>query len=246
MSAGIAAEKLGSLTSRMKQWQKMGFPEGTRGVGRGAKAEYGAAQIFQLLLMMKLLKLGMTPERAKSIIETGWDAFRYGIIHTLISQSRGDEDRHYFVVQMDALSDLTTPGADHDHVFVEFLINQDFADAWAKIDDDLTGEEREKADYVSFVVKNRLTGALVIEVDSLIYWVWACLKPMGIAPSIFADEFNHWHAELYVGGHRRQTDEERFYSLANRSALEHNVANIDVFAMSRDALATIPDEHRNG
>lgn len=246
MSVGIATEKLGSLTSRMKQWQKMGIPSGTRGVGKGAKAEYGAAQMFQLLLMAKLLKLGATPHRAKKIIRSGWDAFRHGIVHTLISQANSDGERHFFLVQMDALSDLTTPGADHEHIFVEIVTSQELSNAWGAAVQEMPTDDRERSEYTSFVVKNRLSGAIVIEIDSLIYWLWACLKPMGIAPSVFAEEFKSWHADLCIGGHLMQPDEERFYSLANRSAIEHNVADIDVSAMSRDALVLIADEHRNG
>lgn len=246
MSAGVATEKIGSLTSRMKQWQKMGFPQGTRGVGKGAKAEYGAAQVFQLLLMMRFLKLGVTPDRAKRIIETGWDAFRHGVIHALISQANGDGERHYFVIQLDALSELTTPGADHEHSFIEVVTNLELKSAWEEGGQDEPAETRERAEYASFVVKNRLSGAIVIEVDSLIYWLWACLKPMGISPSIFAEEFKKWHSDLCVGGHLNQPDEERFYSLVNRSAVEHDVATVDLSAMSRDALVSIADEHRNG
>jgi len=246
MSAGIVTEKIGSLTSRMKQWQKMGFPEGTRGVGKGAKAEYGAAQIFQLLLMVRLLRLGATPDRAKRIIETGWDAFRHGIVHTLISQANADGERHYYLIQMDALSDLTTPGADHEHIFVEIVTNEELRTAWREAVPDTSADQRERAEYSSFVVRNRLSGAIIVEVDSLIYWVWACLKPMGIAPSVFAEEFKSWHADLCVGGHLNQPDEERFYSLSNRSAVEHDVAKIDLSAMSQDALVLIPDEYRNG
>ncbi len=246
MSVGVVTEKIGSLTSRMKQWQKMGFPEGTRGVGRGAKAEYGAAQIFQLLLMAKLLKLGATPDRAKRIIESGWDAFRHGIVHALIDQANANGERHFFLIQMDALSDLTTPGSDHEHIFVEIVTSKELEHAWDDVAPEAAVDDPERAEYASFVVKNRLSGAIVIEVDSLIYWLWACLKPMGISPSIFAEEFKSWHGELCIGGHLIQPDEERFYSLANRSAIEHNVAGIDVSAMSRDALVSVREKHRHG
>lgn len=243
MSAGIAPAKLGSLTSRMKQWQKMGFPEGTRGVGKGAKAEYGAAQVFQLMLMMKFLRLGITPERAKSIIEDGWNAFCHGIVHALISQANADGERHYFLVQLDALSELTMPDSDHMPVFVDVVTKSEIASAWTELDGDPEGE-KERDFYSSFVVKNRLSSAIVMEVDTLIYWVWACLEKMEVSPSVFAEEINGWHTAQRECEHLSQKDEREFYRFSNRSAVEHDVADIDITALSREALSLIPDKYR--
>lgn len=246
-SAGIAPEKLGSLTSRLKQWQKMGFPDGTRGVGRGAKAEYGATQIFQLMLMMRLLKLGVTPERAKEIISVGWDQFRHGIFRALLSHGSNDGERHYFFVQLDALSELTTPDADHMHVSVECVSNADIISAWNAPDTEgLESEDDYAAWHRGFVVKNGMAGAFVIEVDSLIYWVWLCLQKMGISPAIFAPEFEVWHDEVWKGYEGNQRDEDEFLRFKNRSAIEIDLGKLDMAAFANEACSLVLKRHRNG
>lgn len=253
MSAGIAHEKLGSLTSRMKQWQKMGFPVGTKGVGKGAKAEYGASQIFQLLLMVRFLKLGVTPERAKEIIFVGWDQFRNGIFRTLLSNGDNDGSRHYFLVQLDALSDLTTPGADHMHVVVDCVSSAEICTAWQGANLTAVRNVRDLADEDeivrwgrAFIVKNRMSGCFVMEVDSLIYWVWLCLREMGISPSIFAEEFEVWFHEVWKGFEGNQPDEDEFLAYRNRSAAEHDVGKLDLAACAREAMSLVLDKHSNG
>lgn len=246
-SAGVKAEKLGSLTSRLKQWQKMGFPDGTRGVGRGAKAEYGATQVFQLLLMMKFLKLGVTPERAKEIISAGWDQFRHGIFRTLLSHGSNDGDRHYFFVQLDALTELTTPDARHMHVSVDCVSNADIVTAWTATDAESLQDEDEKAAwYRGFVVKNRMVGAFVIEVDSLIYWVWLCFREMGISPALFAPEFEVWYDEVWKGYEGDQRDDDQFLAFKNRSAIEIDVGKLDMAAFANEACSLVLNRHRNG
>ena len=227
-SAGVAVEKLGRLTSRMKQWQKMGFPVGTRGVGKGAKAEYGATQIFQLLLMMKFLKLGVTPDRAAEIVVVGWDQFRHGLFRTLLSHGDRDGHRHFFFVQIDALTELTTVGAERMAVIVN-CVESEIA-AW----------------YQAFVVQNRMGGSFVIEVDSLIYWVWFCLQKMGISPSIFADEFESWFDEVWRGYDGGQRDDEQFLEYRNRSPMEHDIGKLDLAHCAHEAMSLVLEKHGHG
>lgn len=251
-SAGVAVEKLGRLTSRMKQWQKMGFPVGTRGVGKGAKAEYGATQIFQLLLMMKFLKLGVTPDRAAEIVVVGWDQFRHGLFRTLLSHGDRDGHRHFFFVQIDALTELTTVGADRMAVIVNCVSDTEIASAWAggsrKINEiaDLGDESEIAAWYQAFVVQNRMGGSFVIEADSLIYWVWFCLQKMGISPSIFADEFESWFDEVWRGYDGGQRDDEQFLEYRNRSPMEHDIGKLDLAHCAHEAMSLVLEKHGHG
>lgn len=246
-SAGVAPETLGRLTSRLKQWQKMDFPEGTRGVGKGSKAEYGAAQVFQLMLMMKLLKLGLTPDRAKEIISTGWDQFRHGILEALVSHGIGDGQRHYFVVQLDALSELTTPGAKHIHAVVDTVSEARIRAAW-----DPVGEERPEDEdwqlsfFYNFVIRNRFTGSFVIEVDTLLYWVAMCLREMGVAPTVFAAELNEWYDQVWKGYEGNQRDQEEFARFKNRSALDHDVGKVNLKEFAASAFSEVLARYGNG
>ena len=246
-SAGVAPEKLGSLTSRLKQWQKMDFPEGARGVGRGAKVEYGATQVFQLMLMMRLLKLGTTPERAKEIIITGWDQFRHGFLEALVSHGNEEGERHYFLIQLDALSELTTPGAKHMHVVVDTVSTARLRTAWDPMGEDQPeDEEWQMSFYYAFLVKNRLTASFVIEVDTLLYWLAMCLREMGISAAVFAPELDSWYDEVWKGYEGEQRDEEQFTSFRNRSAVDHDVGKVDLTQFSNDAFSSILRRYTDG
>lgn len=225
----------------------MDFPEGARGVGRGAKVEYGATQVFQLMLMMRLLKLGTTPERAKEIIITGWDQFRHGFLEALVSHGNGEGERHYFLIQLDALSELTTPGAKHMHVVVDTVSTARLRTAWDPMGEDQPeDEEWQMSFYYAFLVKNRLTASFVIEVDTLLYWLAMCLREMGISAAVFAPELDSWYDEVWKGYEGEQRDEEQFTSFRNRSAVDHDVGKVDLTQFSNDAFSSILRRYTDG
>jgi len=227
LSAGIDKSKLETFASRLKQWQKKGFPPGTQ-VGKGARAEYGAAQILQLALMAKLLKVGLTPERAQHVIETGWSAFRDGFIETMLCQANDADHLHYFLIQLNALTDLTNPGSDHDHIFVEILTDEEMSEAWAPAEEIDSDEDLKRYEYFRFVVKNRMALSITVEIDSLLIWIWSAMKVKGHSPEIFAEEFAAWEKERRENGRDKQVD-------------EHEINN-DLFRRSiADQLESAPD-----
>ena len=68
----IGATKRSALRARLKHFQRLGFPQGTN-TGKGQAASYGPAECVQLLIAMEFLQLGLTPERAISIIKLDWE-----------------------------------------------------------------------------------------------------------------------------------------------------------------------------
>ncbi len=210
MVAGITPEKAATFQSRLKQWQKMGFPEGTR-VGRGTKAEYGALQVFQLAILVKLLRVGLTPERAQKVVISAWPALRGGIVEAVLCMSNGEDHLHYYLIQLDALSDLTTPGGSaHLHIFVDVFTDREMLFAWDDADDEWSDDEKAKHEFSSFLVKNRMADSISIEIDSLIVWVWAALRAMGKGPEVFAPDFAQWVRECRKESYRHQATEGHF------------------------------------
>ncbi|PQM27663.1 hypothetical protein CVO77_03575 [Sphingopyxis lindanitolerans] len=238
--AGIQPEKGETFRSRLKQWQKMGFPEGTK-VGRGVKAQYGARQILQLVLLVKLLRIGLTPERAQSVIKEAWTRFMGGFVEALICMSNGEDHLHYFTIQLDALSELTTPGgSDHMHAFVDVFTDTEMLMAWDEPDDDWTEEERQQQAYSSFLVKNRMAVSIIVEIDSLLVWIWAGLEVLKKGPEVFADEFADWERLCREIDFQSQPSQEHFDTDAHNQSIALRPNGIDRVAAAGAALLKVP------
>jgi hypothetical protein len=245
MVAGIAPEKADTFQSRLKQWQKMGFPQGTR-VGKGAKAEYGALQVFQLAILVKLLRVGLTPERAQKVITSAWPAFRGGIVEAILCMANGEDHLHYYLIQLDALSDLTTPGgADHLHTFVDVFTDREMLFAWDAPAEDWTSEERAQHEYSSFLVKNRMADAISVEIDSLIIWVWAALNAMGKGPDVFAADFAQWVHECRTENYRHQPSEHHFNADLHSQSVALRETGLNRVDQARAALSLVAENDLN-
>ena len=243
--AGIASEKSETFQSRLKQWQKMGFPEGTR-VGRGTKAEYGALQIFQLVILVKLLRVGMPPERAQKVVTSAWPALRGGIVEAVLCMANGADHLHYYLIQLDALSDLTTPGgSDHLHIFVDVFTDREMLLAWDEADEDWTDDEKAQHKYSSFLVKNRMADSISIEIDSLIVWVWAALKAMGKGPDIFAPDFADWVRECRQESYRHQPAEKHFNSDLHNQSVALRDSSLSRVDEARASLSMVAEHDLN-
>lgn len=237
--AGIHPSKVETFASRIKQWQKKGFPEGTQ-VGKGARAQYGATQILQLALMAKLLKVGLTPERAQKVIETAWPVFKDGFVETLSCQAKGADHLHYFMVQLDALSDLSDPESDHEHIFVEMLTDDEMAEAWAPSEEIESEDELARYRYYSFLVKNRMALSITIEIDSLLIWVWAALKVRELDGSVFADEIAEWESERRSRGRFEQSDQAAINKdMSRRSVQGSGGTGVDRVVWAKQALSKV-------
>lgn len=243
LMANIAPEKAETFKSRLKQWQKRGFPAGTQ-VGKGVKAEYGATQIFQLILMVKLLKVGLTPERAQTVVETAWPAFRDGFAEALVCAANDEPHLHYFMIQLDALSELSDPGSDHMHIFVDIFTTDEMLWTWEPPVEDLTDDERRQYDFSSSLVKNRMALSITLEIDSILVWLWAALSAVKKTPDLFADDLVQWDEERRERGRVEQPDQIKINDdVFRRSVVFDGSFGVDRVESARLALKNV--RHRD-
>ena len=241
MVAGVHPERGETFRSRMKQWQKAGFPAGTR-VGTGVKAEYGATQVLQLVMLVKLLRVGLTPDRAQKLILATWPRIKAGFCEAVICMANAEDHLHYFLIQLDALSDLTTEGgSDHMHTFVDVFTDTEMRLAWSDDDPDATEEEQQQKEFSTFLLRNRMAVSISIEIDSLLVWVFVGLKVMKISPDVFADEFAEWITEFRGADFKAQADQDHFdEDTFNMSVAAHG-QGVDRVASARAVLSKLKE-----
>jgi hypothetical protein len=130
---GIAEEHRSKLRARLQTWQKLKFPAGVN-TGRGVKALYGLNEIFQLVIMMELLKRGLTPERAIAVTNRHWESLKAGIHTCIVRLDAGARPNEAVaIIYVDGLLDLRG----RDDAFETTLtvlhdadISAIYADAW--------------------------------------------------------------------------------------------------------------------
>lgn len=192
---GVHNDRRGAFQSRLKQWQKMKFPQGVN-VGRGVKAPYGADQLFQLVYMVELLRIGLTPDRAIEIVTAAWDTIRTGLTETVYCHAGDSSDHiHYVTLQIDSLTNLAEPGADHMHIYAQLLTDKQIGTtAFLGYGDKLPAEDQ--AGYREFRqhTLNKLAGNIILETDSLVMRVWSAMEELGIESSILKPDFLAWRA----------------------------------------------------
>ena len=68
----IPSEKAVAFRGRLQHLQRLNFPSGVN-TGRGTKASYGWVQIIQLMVVLDLIDLGITPDVAARGVKQGTD-----------------------------------------------------------------------------------------------------------------------------------------------------------------------------
>lgn len=194
---GLHPEKRDTFIARLKQWQKAGFPAGVN-VGKGARAKYGATQVFQLALLMRMLAMGLPPERAQEIILIGWDRFKTAIVGVTATKASGEDGTLYLLIQYDALTDLKEPKADHAHVFIRPTPHWMVADALNSLHDeeepdpDETEEQSNLRKLVYSLLWDNLVNVIILEIDSIVMRVWLAMTKLGIEPEKLGGEVSQW------------------------------------------------------
>ena len=191
---GVHDERRGAFQSRLKQWQKtpLNFPQGVN-VGRGVKASYGADQLFQLVYMVELLRVGLTPDRAIEIVTAAWDTIRTGLLETVHCIAGESDHLHYITLQIDSLTSLSEPGADHMHIYAQLLTDKMIGMA-AILGQGETLPEDERHSFRAFrnATFNKIASNIILETDSLVIRVWAAMEHLGIDPAILRSDFLEW------------------------------------------------------
>lgn len=187
----IASERREAFQSRLKQWQKMGFPEGVN-VGRGLRAKYGAKQLFQLAFCIRLMALGLTPERSQEVIVKGWPKFRQAMIASTERMIGGERPLVYLMISLDALTPLQEPSADHMHIHATPTTAEIIADGLVGDPEDYEPEDREGFINFQLIFRNAMVNTLVLEVDSILLRIWYAMEFKGISVEALSADFEKW------------------------------------------------------
>lgn len=69
---GIPAESDGAFRARLRNFQRLGLPEGSK-TGKGRKADYDLAMLLQLVLAVEFMQAGVSPRQTVAMITTNWE-----------------------------------------------------------------------------------------------------------------------------------------------------------------------------
>lgn len=186
-AAGIPSEKVETFQSRLKQWQKMGFPVGVN-VGRGVKAKYGRTQLYQLAVMLRLMKLGLTPERAIEVVQEGWVKFDLAIRHSTAAMAGDQSLLIYALIRIDALSDLTRPGSSGNHVDVTWAYGDTIAHLLMRPDVSWPDDHRAMYTLAADRLRDFLAMSLIIELNSMLALLWRAVIECGVDLTFLQEE----------------------------------------------------------
>ncbi|HEY9091747.1 hypothetical protein [Parasphingorhabdus sp.] len=114
---GISDTQLPGFRARLKNLQRIGFPEGLN-TGRGKPAIYNGGHLFQLAFAIELLLLGLTPERVRIVV--GHCAYE---IEAAVLASRNHESPVMMTFLAGDLSGITTEGASNSKIQKYSFIN---------------------------------------------------------------------------------------------------------------------------
>jgi hypothetical protein len=203
----VADEKRYTFQSRLKQWQKMGFPAGTK-VGKGAKVKYTFQHLCQIVIMMQMMRLGLTPERSIHMVNSGWPRFREGLLDAIDNLAKVRPQITYAFVHVNALAELgwdATPWKETVHV--DIVTDENLSALWFGIDEterwddsEAKAAETKKRGYSSEAwveaLRMSLADTIVVELNLI---VMACLfaveQVVRMDPKSFAPELADWRKE---------------------------------------------------
>jgi hypothetical protein len=203
----VSDEKRYTFQSRLKQWQKMGFPAGTK-VGKGTKAKYTFQHLCQIVVMMQMMRLGLTPERSIHMVNAGWPRFRHGLLEAIDHIAKVQPQIIYAFVHVNALAELNwNPAPWKETVTVDIVSDEELAGLWLGIDeterwddDEAKAAETKKRGYSSEawveMVRMSLADTIVIEMNLIVMTcLFAIEQVVRMDPKSFAPEIAEWRKE---------------------------------------------------
>lgn len=242
--ANIHPERRNAFVARLKQWQKSGFPEGINS-GRGRKAQYGATQLYQLALCLLLIELGLTPERAHTVVRLAWDTFRDSIVEATICLANREKHWHYCFINLDFLTDLKESEPSHEHLWVKPLTSDWLEDALTDYgpEDVKEWSAEEVAVRRSFelAVRSTMARTIIVEIDSMLLRLWAYANNLGVGADSLRSEVAGWERELRARL-SRERDEEAQDAEGPSEIIDHVAPLLAKFDASRFAYDTLSQE----
>lgn len=88
----VHPERLGTFRSRLKQLQRLEFPDGVN-IGRGTRMTYGATHLLQLAVAFELIGTGMPAKTATETVNAYWPRFKaaFGRAYRWMDNGEGNE-----------------------------------------------------------------------------------------------------------------------------------------------------------
>ncbi|MHA6768097.1 hypothetical protein [Sphingobium ummariense] len=127
-------ERMSAFSSRLKHYQKRGFPSGIN-TGRGKAATYRIEHIVKLALATECNQMGLTPERAALVCTNNIDQIRAAIRLAALSFRASDILPMFIYFDPSALDDLRDDYADDDadlsFSFAGIGVLHDLIDQWS-------------------------------------------------------------------------------------------------------------------
>lgn len=200
----VSDEKRYTFQSRLKQWQKMGFPAGTK-VGKGAKVKYTFQHLCQIVIMMQMMRLGLTPERSIHMVNSGWPLFRMGLLDAIDHLAKVNPQIVYAFIHVNALAELSwNPEPWKETVHVDIVTDEMLAGLWFGIDEsdrwevsEAKAAEAKKRGYSEEAwieaLRMSLADTIVIELNLVVMTcLFAIEQVVRMDPKSFSREIAEW------------------------------------------------------
>jgi hypothetical protein len=112
----IADDRRVAFEGRLKHLRRWNFPTGSK-PGKGKTLSYTVEHLFMMVLALELIQTGMTPKVVVDRITSLWlplfgTVYPNSQTHTELDESNEAPEWYYWVVQIEALSDLAHSGGE--------------------------------------------------------------------------------------------------------------------------------------
>lgn len=104
----ILPDRDGTFRSRIKQLQRMEFPQGVN-VGRGTKMLYGGEHLFKLVSAFELIGAGLPAQAATTFVDRHWWAFSGALALSALQNHWGFDEEPievYLAIIIEAMHDI--------------------------------------------------------------------------------------------------------------------------------------------
>jgi hypothetical protein len=184
---------------------------------------------------MELLRVGLTPERAIYAVQTVWTDLRAALFETVVCLAGEADHMHYTFIEVDALSKLTDPDADHLHVYCRHAIDKHFNMASLLDEEKIPETERDAFHAMKHETLDKYARSIILETDSLVLRLWAAMEDLDISPALLRDDLLEWKRAI-ESKRAEEAEAPRLPLAETPSAEEPAPFRRNPFDISREAL----------